>query len=112
MVHYKGSAKLGAVLAAIADPTRRAIVHRLSRGPARVTDVAQRFPMSLTGFLKHVKVLESAGLVSRQKTGRENTLELKAEPLRDVAQWTLNYAQFWGSRLDRFEAYFAAKERT
>jgi DNA-binding transcriptional ArsR family regulator len=112
MVHYKGSAKLDAVLAAIADPTRRAIVNRLSRGSARVSDVAQRFPMSLTGFIKHVKILESAGLVSRQKTGRENTIELNAEPLRHVARWTLNYAQFWNSRLDRFEAFFAAKERT
>ena len=110
MVHYKESARLDAVLAAIADPTRRAIVRRLSGGSARVSDVAQRFPMSLTGFIKHVKVLESAGLVTRQKSGRENTLELKAEPLRDVAQWTLNYAQFWKSRLDRFEAFFVAKE--
>lgn len=112
MVHYKGSAKLDAVLAAIADPTRRAIVNRLSRGSARVSDVAQRFPMSLTGFIKHVKILESAGLVSRQKTGRENTIELNAEPLRHVARWTLTYAQFWESRLDRFEAFFVAKERT
>jgi DNA-binding transcriptional ArsR family regulator len=69
---------LDAVLAAIADPTRRAIINRLARGSARLSDVAQRFPMSLTGFIKHVRVLESAGLVSRKKEGRENTLALNA----------------------------------
>lgn len=111
MVKYREPARLDAVLAAIADPTRRAIINRLARGSARVSDVAQRFPMSLTGFIKHVRVLESAGLVSRKKDGRENTLALNAEPLRDVAQWTLNYAQFWESRLGRFEDSFAAKER-
>jgi DNA-binding transcriptional ArsR family regulator len=111
MVHYREPAGLDRVLAALADPTRRAIINRLACGSARISDVAERFSMSLTGFIKHVKVLESAGLVSRSKRGRENTLELNAEPLRDVARWTLNYAEFWESRLDQFEAFFASKER-
>ena len=78
VVQYREPAGLDAVLAAIADPTRRAIINRLARGSARLSDVAQRFPMSLTGFIKHVRVLESAGLVSRKKEGRENTLALNA----------------------------------
>jgi DNA-binding transcriptional ArsR family regulator len=108
MVHYR-EATLDRVSAAIADPTRRKIIERLARGPARITDVARPFSMSLTGFCKHVRVLERAGLVRRTRRGRENTLELHAEPLRDVAQWLLHYQQFWTSRLDRLEAFFAAE---
>jgi DNA-binding transcriptional ArsR family regulator len=63
--------------------------------------------MSLTGFCKHVKVLERAGLVRRTRRGRDNTLELSPEPLRDVAQWTLKYRQFWNERLDRLEEFLA-----
>ena len=64
--------------------------------------------MSLTGFCKHVRVLEKAGLVRRIRHGRENTLELFAEPLREVAQWILPYREFWTARLDRLESFFAA----
>lgn len=100
------------VIVAIADPTRRAIIGRLARGPARITDVAAPFPMSLPGFCKHVKVLERAGLVRRTRQGRENTLELSAEPLRDVARWISRYERFWNARLDRLERFFAAKEKS
>jgi len=65
--------------------------------------------MSLTGFCKHVRVLEQAGLVRRTRRGRENTLELLADPLREVAEWLIKYEQFWNARLDRLEAFFAAK---
>src|SRR5215471_1911959 len=99
------------VIAAIADPTRRAIIRRLARGPARISDLAAPFPMSLTGFCKHVKVLERAGLVRRTRHGRENTLELSPEPLRHVARWILKYERFWEARLDRLEAFFAAEKR-
>ena len=78
------------VMLAISDPTRRAIISRLARGPARISDVARPFSMSLTGFCKHVRVLERARLVRRTRQGRENTLELSAEPLRDVARWISN----------------------
>lgn len=111
MVQYSEPPGLDTVLAAIADPTRRAIIKRLAHGSTRISDMADRFSMSLTGFIKHVKVLESAGLVRRSKKGRENTLFLCAEPLRDVARWTFNYAAFWESRFDQFEAHFASKER-
>jgi DNA-binding transcriptional ArsR family regulator len=93
-------------LAAIADPTRRAIVDRLARGPARISDVAADFTMTLTGFCKHVRVLERAGLVRRKRRGRENTLRLQSEPLREVAEWVLQYRKFWTDRLDRLEQFF------
>jgi len=98
------------VMLAISDPTRRAIIGRLARGPARISDVAAPFPMSLTGVCKHVRVLERAGLVRRTRIGRENTLELSAEPLRDVARWISRYERFWTARLDRLERFFAAKQ--
>ena len=98
------------VTLAISDPTRRAIIGRLARGPARISDVAAPFSMSLTGVCKHVRVLERAGLVRRTREGRENTLELSAEPLREVARWISKYERFWNSRLDRLEGFFAAKQ--
>jgi DNA-binding transcriptional ArsR family regulator len=108
MVHYSARARsTDRALAAIADPTRRAIVDRLARGPARISDVAADFPMTLTGFCKHVRVLERAGLVRRKRRGRENTLRLQPEPLRDVADWVLQYRKFWTDRLDRLEQFFA-----
>ena len=97
------------VLTAIADPTRRAILERLARGPARVTDVAEPFEMSLAGVSKHVRVLERAGLVRRARRGREHTLALDARPLRRVMLWTSRYERFWTERLDRLEAFFAQK---
>lgn len=96
---------------ALSDPTRRAILDRLSRGPARVTDVAAPFDMSLAAVSKHVKVLERAGLVRRARNGREHTLELEAAPLRDVKQWVAHYEQYWTERLDRLEAYFAQRKK-
>jgi DNA-binding transcriptional ArsR family regulator len=101
---------LNTVIVAISDPTRRAIVGRRARGPARISDVAAPFSMSLTGVCKHVRVLERAGLVRRTHRGRENTLELSAEPLREVARWVSQYERFWNARLDRLEEFFAAKQ--
>ena len=100
---------LDRVLTAISDPTRRAILDRLTRGPARVTDVAEPFEMSLAGVSKHVRMLERAGLVRRARRGREHTLTLDARPLRRVVQWTSRYERFWNQRLDRLEAFFAQK---
>jgi DNA-binding transcriptional ArsR family regulator len=99
------------VLAAIADPTRRAILDQLARGPARVTDVAAPFDMSLNAVSKHIKVLERARLVRRTRRGREHTLELEAAPLREVVRWASRYEQFWNERLDRMEAFLAAKRK-
>ncbi len=104
------ASKLDHVMVAISDPTRRAIISRLARGPARISDVARPFSMSLTGVCKHVRVLERAGLVRRTRQGRENTLELSAEPLHDVARWISRYERFWNARLDRLEVFFTAKQ--
>jgi DNA-binding transcriptional ArsR family regulator len=103
------SQRLDNVLAAISDPTRRAILDRLARGPARVTDVAEPFEMSLAAISKHVRMLERAGLVRRARRGREHTLTLDARPLRQVVRWTSRYERFWNERLDRLAAFFAQK---
>src|SRR6266446_6565161 len=97
------------VLVALSDPTRRAILDRLARGPARVTDVAAPFEMSLAAVSKHVRTLERAGLVRRVRRGREHSLTLNAGPLRQVVRWTSRYERFWTERLDRLEAFFAQK---
>lgn len=102
--------RITTVLAAIADPTRRAILEQLARGPARVTDVAAPFEMSLNAVSKHIKVLEHARLVRRTRSGREHTIALDAEPLRDVMRWTSRFEQFWTERLDRLEAFFARRK--
>jgi len=103
---------MNAALWAISDQTRRAILDRLARGPARVTDIAAPFSMSLAAVSKHVKVLEQAGLVRRTRQGREHTLELEAEPLREVMRWTARFERFWNERLDRLEAFFAQRKET
>jgi DNA-binding transcriptional ArsR family regulator len=104
-------APLDPVLAAIADPTRRAILDRLSRGEARVTDIAEPFDMSLAAVSKHLQALERAGLIRRERRGREHVLRLDARPLRHVVKWALRYEQFWNERLDRLEAFFEQKGR-
>jgi DNA-binding transcriptional ArsR family regulator len=96
---------LDAAFSALSDPTRRSIVDRLSRGPARVTDLAGRFPISLAAVSKHLKVLERAGLVKRHRQGREHHLELRPAPLREVARWASRYERFWNEKLDALAAY-------
>src|SRR5438105_7543271 len=98
-------AELDSVLHAVADPTRRAIIDRLARGPARVTDVAAPFAMSLNAVSKHLKVLERARLVRRVRRGREFHLELRPEPLREISRWTSRYQRFWHERLDSLAAF-------
>jgi DNA-binding transcriptional ArsR family regulator len=102
---------LDRTLTAVADPTRRAILDRLARGPARVTDIAAPFRISLAAVSKHIKVLEDAGLVDRARDGREHQLTLNGAPLREVARWAHRYERFWNDRLDRLEHFFAAKRR-
>src|SRR6476646_2270886 len=98
------------VFVAISDPTRRAILDRLTHGPTRVTDVAAPFAMSLNAVSKHVKVLERAGLVRRARQGREHVLELDPGPRRAVGEGCWSLERYWNDRLDRREAFFA-KER-
>lgn len=96
---------------ALADPTRRAILERLTRGPTRVTDVAAPFEMSLNAVSKHIKVLEAARLVRRTRQGREHTLEIDPQPLREVVQWASDIERFWSERLDRIEQFFEEKRK-
>ncbi len=100
-----------AVWIALSDPTRRAIVERLTRGPTRVTDVAAPFDMSLNAVSKHIKVLEGARLIRRTRQGREHTLELNPAPLREIARWASDMERFWSERLDRLEQFFEEKKR-
>ncbi len=102
---------MDAVFFAISDPTRRAILDRLTRGPARVTDVAAPFKMSLNAVSKHIKMLEQARLVRRTRSGREHTIELEPAPLREVVRWASTFEDYWNKRLDRLEAFFARKDQ-
>ena len=100
-----------AIWNALSDPTRRAIVERLTRGPTRVTDIAAPFDISLNAVSKHIKVLEAAQLVRRMRHGREHTLELDPAPLREVTRWASEVERFWSARLDRIEQFFEEKTR-
>jgi DNA-binding transcriptional ArsR family regulator len=106
--------ELSHVLTAISHPTRRAIIGQLSNGPARFLDVAQPYDTALNAVTKHLKMLERAGLIERQRQGREVMISLRAEPLRLVSGWVHEYEQFWNERLDQFEKHFknkSAKEK-
>ncbi len=102
---------LDQVYDAIADPTRRAILGILADGEINVGSLAQRFPISLNGVSKHVKVLERAGLVARTIQGREHRLRLNAEPLREASLWLEHYRTFWDDRLAGLEALLLKKQR-
>lgn len=102
---------LDQVYGAIADPTRRSILSILAEGEMNVGSLAERFPISLNGVSKHVKVLERAGLVERTIQGREHRLRLNAEPLREASMWLDHYRTFWDTRLGALEAFLLNKER-
>ena len=104
MVNYS-SRQLDPVFAALADPTRRAILTRLRRGEATVTQVAEPFATSLPAISKHIRVLEEAGLLSRRKDGRIHHLRLVASPLKSAAQWLEQYQLFWESKLDSLDQF-------
>jgi DNA-binding transcriptional ArsR family regulator len=103
--------RLTDVLSAISHPTRRAIIGRLAIGPARFLDIAEPFDVALNAITKHLKLLERAGLIEREKRGREVFISLRPEPLRLVAEWVHEYERFWNERLDEFEGYFKAKRK-
>ena len=94
---------LDRTLTALSDPTRRAILQRLSSGEARVTEVARPFSMSLNAVSKHILVLERAKLVKRRRVGRDHFLSYRAEPLDVAAKWIAETRNFWASRLDTLE---------
>ena len=101
---------LNETFAALSDPTRRALIARLSRGEQSVSALAKPLPMSLVAVSKHLAVLERAGLVVRRKTGRTTMCALVAGPLQAAAAWIEAYRGFWDERLDALEAYLAEEE--
>jgi DNA-binding transcriptional ArsR family regulator len=96
---------LSSTFAALADPTRRAILARLASGETSVTELAEPFEMSLPAVSKHLKVLERAGLIARGRDAQWRPCRLQAKPLRDVADWVEHYRRFWEESFDRLEEY-------
>jgi DNA-binding transcriptional ArsR family regulator len=90
---------------ALADPTRRRILEHLAQGDRCVTDLARPHSMSLPAVSKHLRVLEKAGLVRRQRKGRVHSLKLEAEPMREALQWMEEYRRFWEDSFDRLAEY-------
>jgi len=105
---------LSLTFAALADPTRRAMLARLAQGPATVKELAEPFPISLPAISKHLKVLEHAGLIERGREAQWRPARLQAAPLKDVAQWLELYRQNWEESFDRLDEYLRRiqKEKT
>lgn len=97
--------RLSVTLSALADPTRRGILARLSRGEASVSELAEPYDMSLAAVSKHLKVLERAGLISRGKEAQWRPCRLEAAPMAEVADWVESYRRFWDQSLDRLGDY-------
>ena len=110
MVEYSDTA-LNGVFQALADPTRRTILQRLTQGPATVTEIAAPIEMSLNGVSKHLLVLERAGLLKRRITGREHHCYLNAEPLSEASAWVDHYRRVWELRLDSLESWLIASKK-
>ena len=105
---------LSSTFAALADPTRRAILARLSLGAVSVTELAEPFDMSLPAVSKHLKVLEHAGLITRARSAQWRPCQLHAAPLKEVADWVEHYRRFWTESFDRLDDYLQelqAKEK-
>jgi len=98
---------LSTTFAALADPTRRAILARLASGEISVTKIAEPFEMSMPAISKHLKVLERAGLIARGREAQWRPCRLEAGPLKNVADWVGNYRRFWEESFDRLDAYLA-----
>jgi DNA-binding transcriptional ArsR family regulator len=107
---FNYSPRLDQVFQALADPTRRAMVERLSRGPASVSELARPLTMSLPAVLQHLQILESSGLVRSEKAGRVRTCQIEATALRTAEQWIADSRSRWEQQLDRLGAYLARKD--
>ncbi|WP_371781602.1 ArsR/SmtB family transcription factor [Streptosporangium subroseum] len=97
--------RLSMIFAALADPTRRAILARLAEGDATVSELAEPFSISLPAISRHLKVLENAGLISRSRSAQWRSSSLEAAPLREVTAWMEPYRRFWDVNLDRLDAH-------
>jgi DNA-binding transcriptional ArsR family regulator len=103
--------QLGRTFAALTDPTRRAILARLEHGDgASVSELARPFAIKLPAVMKHLDVLDDAGLITRSKVGRTVTVRLSPEPMRHAVDWLRRYERFWSGKLDRLAAYAERKE--
>ena len=102
MVQYS-TARLDAAFAALSDATRRGVLERLGRADASITDLAEKFDMTLTGMKKHVGVLEQAGLVTTEKVGRVRTCKLGPRRLEEVTTWIEKYRELWDARFDELD---------
>jgi len=103
---------LDTALSALSHASRRAIIARLSaEGPARVTEIAEPFDISLNAVSKHLMVLEQAGLIRRTKRGRDHIIAFEPGPLKEIARWIHTYEKFWADRLDRIEHYFEERHK-
>jgi DNA-binding transcriptional ArsR family regulator len=100
--------QLTLTFAALADPTRRAILTRLARGEATVNELAEPFPMSLQAVSKHLKVLERAGLIARGRSAQLRPSRLQGEALRDVSEWVSEFRGFWEESFDRLDEHLRA----
>jgi DNA-binding transcriptional ArsR family regulator len=96
---------LSTTFAALADPTRRAILARLASGEASVTELGEPFAMSLPAVSKHLKVLERAGLIARGREAQWRPCRIEAGPLKDIADWVAHYRRFWEQSFDRLDDY-------
>ena len=99
------SVQLNRVFQAMADPTRRAVLERLTSGPAAMSELAQPFEMALPSFSQHLDVLENCGLVRSRKAGRVRTYQLAPQPLKTAEQWMLSQRTRWERRLEQLETY-------
>ena len=108
----KYSPELDVVFHALADPTRRAVVERLARGPTTTTELARPFPMSLPSFTQHLGVLERGGLVTSRKRGRVRTYRLARRRMQDAEHWMTTQRDVWERRLDQLDAYLSDQEHT
>jgi DNA-binding transcriptional ArsR family regulator len=104
--------RLSSTFAALADPTRRAILARLSLGETSVTELAEPFDMSMPAISKHLKVLEKAGLIARGREAQWRPCRLDAKPLKEAASWIDDYRKFWEQRFDRLDVYLKAIQAT
>ena len=109
MVEHLRSAELDRVFSALADPTRRAILRRLSRRPATINEIAKPFGVSLNAISKHVMTLERAGMLRREIKGRSHYCWIEPRPLCEANEWLEHYRQFWEQRLEALEAYVARR---
>src|SRR5450432_1371005 len=109
MVHYSGQ-RLDSVFSALADPTRRAVLARLRHGERSVGELAEPFGMSLPGFIKHLGILQDAGLIDRKKTGRVVSCQLRGGALKGAIAWLDRHEEFWNTQLDRLGAFLEQKE--